>query len=342
MFRIAPLTAGFLGRAAGEFESFTYPRLRPLLARAGQSTSAAGCIAVGVWMGEQPAGLALYSEPWALPPEGAAAASLPPGIDSADAADSARSPEATPPKDRRRLLSVMVHPLARRSGLGMRLLASGEALARESGTRRLVAVHSSRMQARQAFERLLAVCGWRPPQELEFRLAGRAAWAERAKHDWAGFLQRLADRGFGTTSWRDMDDAEWAKARRVAHELPEADRAFDPFSRNIGVTPLADLSIVLRREERIVGWIVGSRGALADSFHYSQGYALPEVRRLGWLAAGARDVCERQAKLHGAASLSVFETSQGNTAMRRFMERQLEPYSEWTDSRYVSEKELQP
>ena len=38
--------------------------------------------------------------------------------------------------------------------------------------------------------------------------------------------------------------------------------------------------------------------------------------------------------------LSVFETSHSNAGMRRFMERQLKPYSEWTDARYLSEKLL--
>ena len=97
---------------------------------------------------------------------------------------------------------------------------------------------------------------------------------------------------------------------------------------------------MLRRQGRIVGWILGARGALADTFHYSHGYVLPEVRRSGWLVAGVRDVCQRQTELYGGLTLSVFETSHTNSNMRRFMERQLKPYSEWTDARYMSEKLL--
>jgi hypothetical protein len=68
--------------------------------------------------------------------------------------------------------------------------------------------------------------------------------------------------------------------------------------------------------------------------YYCDGYAVPQLRRLGWLVAGVRDVSERQAGLQGEDSLCVFETAADNLAMQRFMERQLRPYSEWVDRRY--------
>ncbi len=48
----------------------------------------------------------------------------------------------------------------------------------------------------------------------------------------------------------------------------------------------------------------------------------------------------RRADVHGSRSLCVFETAHTNAAMRRFMERQLTPYAEWTDFHYQSDKRL--
>ena len=98
--------------------------------------------------------------------------------------------------------------------------------------------------------------------------------------------------------------------------------------------------MLLHREGTIVGWIIAARGIAANSYHYSSGYAVPSVRRAGWLIGGVWEVCRRQAEMFGGDSISVFETSPQNQGMRRLMERQLKPYSVWTDARYISDKQL--
>ena len=323
--RIAPV-----GSDAEPFSALTFPRYRPILLGTEQPEFMHERIAVGAWLNDKPVGLAFYGKPWACE-------------QSEDAADAptADGGDGKPAQDQRQLLSVMVVGAARRQGLGARLLAYGEALARTSGTIRLTAMHSSRLLAQPAFAALLKSCGWAAPKAFEFRLASRASWALKARTDWASFMARLDARGYSATDWRGLNDTDRSEIKRlVEHVIPESDREFDPFGPKNMIEAVPELSLLLRKHGQIVGWILGSRGALPATFHYSCGYVLPEVQRLGWLVAGVRDVCQRQAELHGGHTLSVFETSHANAGMRRFMERHLEPSSEWTDARYLSEKLL--
>jgi len=291
------------------FEIFTFPRYRPMLLGTEQPETLRERLAVGAWLGDRPAGLALYSRPF---DEGW----------------------------RRRLLSVMVSPQLRRHGLGARLLSRGEALAIEKGAKRLTAVHSSHLPARVAFEALLRKSGWSAPKAYEYRIAGKAGWALRAAQDWAFVISRLRERGYGSTLWSDIRDADRESiARMVEADLSESERVFDPFPAEKKLQLIPELSLLLRRHGEIVGWILGSRGAVPDSVYYSHGYVLPSVRHAGWLMAAVLEACQLQAVRLGEDSLSVFETSPDNQGMRLFMERQLKPYSLWSDSRYLSEKE---
>lgn len=304
-FRVAALNLPAPG-----FEAFTFPRFRPLVLETADPAIPQARIAVGAWVGSTPIGLALYSLP----------------------NDEDRS---------RRLHSVLVTALLRRRGLGMRLLDLGEELARADGAQNLSAVHSSQLKAAPAYEALLRKGGWKAPKEFEYRLAGKANWALQAREDWAPFLARLKQRGFATTTWGALSDEDRAQiAHIVDKQVPEADRAFDPFNPEIKLELVPDLSLLLRRQGEIVGWIHGSLGKLPDSVYYSHGYVLHSARRAGWLIGGVREICERQVALMGGESVSVFETASDNQTMRRFMDRQLKPYSLWTDSRFLSEKKL--
>ena len=315
------LRFGIIDGSAQGFEAFTYPRYRGLLLGTEHAQFIHERIALGAWRNERPVGLAFLSRPFS--------------------AVSAQSLSSGGAADQRQLLSIMVSSLLRRCGIGSQLLTRAEQLAQASGTAHLSARHSSRLSDRTAFEACLARCHWARPAAIDFRLAGRARWALQAQIDWAPFLARLTTRGFICTSWADLTDDDRAQVKHlVDNVLPEADRQFDPFSPQNRIEPLPALSIMIRLHGRIVGWIQGSRGAMPDSFHYSYGYALPEVQRLGCLVAGVRDVCQRQAQLYGDTSLCVLETAYANAPMRRFMERQLVPYSDWTDYRYLSEKQL--
>ena len=304
--RIAALALPAVG-----FERLTFPRYRPMLLGTEQPEFVAERIAVAAYLGNVPAGLALFSRAYG--------------------------------EGERRLMSVMVSPILRRQGLGARMLMAGEQLCAQRDTQKLTAIHSSQTPSVEAYEALMRKTGWSAPKELEYRLAGKASWAFKALEDWAAFLRRLYDRGYGTSDWRGMTTADRERvAWLVEHEVPEADRQFDPFRLESKLEIAPEISLLLRKHGEIVGWIVGSKGMVGASYHYSTGYVLPALQRAGWLVAGVRDVCQRQAEIFGGDTLSVFETTPGNQGMRRFMERQLKPYSTWTDARYLCEKLIAP
>lgn len=292
------------------FAAFTYPRFHGILLGTAPVTGP-GQIVIGALVGETPIGLALFSSPFR--------------------------------ENERRLLSVMVNAPWRRRGIGKRLLDVGEAVARSMGTTRLLAVHSSRSSARAAYEGLMRNAGWGEPAAFEHRLAGKAGWALQARQDWAPFLARLRERGFGLTDWSEITAADREAVAALLKEQPAEAAAFDPFvsEQKLAIEPR--LSVLLRRHGEIVGWILGSKGALADSVHYTHGYVRPELQRAGWLVGGVLAVSERQAGHLGPESLSTLETSSANRGMRLFMERlerQLKPYWRWSDTRFVIAKSL--
>lgn len=223
---------------------------------------------------------------------------------------------------------------------GARLVQEAEALAAHEGTRTLSAIHSSRAPARVAFEALLARCGWSTPREFEARICGRAGWAHRARGPWRPFLARWERGGYGSSTWERMTEEDRREVERLAREQTADHRS--PLELAPGVERVDELSLLLRQRERIVGWLVGARGAAPDSIHYSHGWVVPALQRLGWLIAGMHDVCERQAARMGERSLTLYETDATNREMRRFVEKHLAPFTEWVDVRYRSEKSLVP
>lgn len=305
-------TCAALSLPAPGFETFTFPRYRSMVLGE-DSRGDSGQLAVGASLDGRPVGLALLSRPFG--------------------------------EGERRLLSIMVSHSARRVGIGFRLLAHAENLARQHGTLKLSAEHSTRLASRVAYEALMRKASWSAPTDREYRLAGKALWAKEAARDWASFLARLRARGFEAVPWTALTPADREDiAGLVAHELPEADRIFNPLPRESRLDALPELSLLLRREGRVAGWLLGSRGALPGIVHYGHGYVLPDLQKRGWLIAGVQEVCARQVELFGPDTVAIFETSPRNDGMRRFMERQLDRYKEryqgWMDARRECEKRL--
>lgn len=294
------------------FETFTFPRYRSMVL-AEDSPGPSERLAVGASIDGRPVGLALLSRPFG--------------------------------ESERRLLSIMVSHTARRAGIGSRLLAHAEDLARRHGVQKLSAEHSTRLPSRVAYEALMRKASWSTPSDRHYRLAGKVRWAKEAARDWAPFLARLRERGFDASPWTGLTPTDREEiAALVAAELPESDRIFNPLPRENRLDALPELSLVLRREGRVVGWLLGSRGALPGMVHYGHGYVLPDLQKRGWLIAGVQEVCARQVELLGPDTVAIFETSPRNDGMRRFMERQLDRYKDraegWMDARLECEKYL--
>jgi GNAT superfamily N-acetyltransferase len=135
------------------FDAFTFPRYRSMLAQ--DTEDQRQRLAVGAWLDGAPVGLAFLSRRFG--------------------------------ENERELLSIMVSNGARRRGIGNALLGFAESLARDTGTRRLRAFHSTRLLALQAYEAFMRQAGWSAPADHHHRLAGKARWALQASSDWAPF-----------------------------------------------------------------------------------------------------------------------------------------------------------
>lgn len=291
---------------APEFKGLTYPRFRPLLTDVDPENKNAERLVVGAVCDGEPVGLVLFSLPYG------------------DAV--------------RRLLSVFVARQFRRQGVGAKMIALGEQVAFEVGTKKLVAFHSNQTKNYVWYEGLMQKVGWSSPSLFEYRLVGKAKWVYDAERDWEKFLVRLKRGGFVTMGWADLTEADKEQiAYLMAHEVPDTDQDYDPLKHNLPAF-LPEISTVLWCGDAIAGWVLGSKSAVDDTYSYTHGYALPKYQKRGYLIAGMMDVCRRQAEAFGPETLSTYETR--NAAMHRVMHRHIKPYSEWTDERFVCEKIL--
>ena len=291
--------------------ALTYPRFRFAVEAGGQGAALvhpayAGCVA---WEGDRPVGLALLG----------------------------RSAEST-----WRLASVAVARENRRQGIAGRLLGAAEELARAAGAEALRAVHSSRMPARPAFERLLARAGWSAPALLEMRFTGRADWYESAGQEWVALLRRLERGGFGVTPWDERDDADRAAVAALAAQAPP-DQQPDEQPDKGGLADPA-VSVLIRRHGVPVGWVLGQAALDPGHYRYTVGYVIPPLQRSGWLIGAMMAVCRMQAAVAGAGSIASFETTVANAGMQALMTRRLAPRAERLalDCRYLAEKRLRP
>lgn len=237
----------------------------------------------------------------------------------------------------RRVLSVAVAPAFRRRGIGRTLMAEAEAAARARDTDTLIGYHSSRTRGRMALEGLLAACGWEAPAEVEQRLIGAVGWVAKGLEAWRPHLDHIRSRGFAALSWAETDDRDFARIREMLEDPDVA--AYTPWPQIEEADH--DLSLVLRRDDRPVGWIVAAPDSEMGATYYSGGYVIPALRRSGWLVAGLVEACRRQAEKLGPDSVAAYGTAADNTAMRTFMRRRLDPFGPaWIDIRYVSRKVL--
>ncbi len=307
---LSQVTIRRLELPAPEFASLTYPRFRKLLTETDNDQNDAHelQLAIGASINAKPVGLILLSRPYG--------------------------------EKERRLFSVFVSREIRRHGLALELLKESEKIAKANGTRKLIAFHSSQMPMLEPYEALMQKAEWSTPRVKDFRLAGRADWAAQAADDWARFLARIRLGGFASTAWNELTDADRQTINYlIESEIPETDRIFHPL--NTGELPLIhEVSIALRNRDGIVGWILGSEGAMTGHVYYSHGYVLPEYQRRGWLIAGMVDVCQRQARLLGPDTIPVYETSIERPDMQRLMEKRMKPYTIWMDKRFLCEKML--
>ncbi len=154
-----------------------------------------------------------------------------------------------------RLLSLYVVPHARGAGCGTRLL--NELEEKHRGSAELIwAEYTSSLPQRCAFERTLRRAGWDPPVVREVRASGAIGPLIAIMRTWPGM------------------DEEQDRRRGVVFEpwLPTAadENAFGELANEAGFLPElaparyhdridALISLAIRREQQLVGWVLGER-----------------------------------------------------------------------------------
>lgn len=310
----------FTEQAGPQFGHFTFPRFQRLLL-AGRERGRQCVTAIGAFEGltldavsDVPVGLALL---WRKPP----------------------APEVDPdvePGCEMQLLSIMVHRLHRGEGLASALMARAESAASAQGCASLVASYSSRLPHRREFESLLARCGWGAPEVCGMRTAGYAA-AVAAEMDRLEASHRpFLPPGASIEPWSSVMEDQRSEVDALVAGID-----FNAFMAPSLFEKIAhpDLSLVLRHEGKIAGWVFGVRES-DDLCHHQDGYVVPALRRRGALIALIREVCRRQAALFGPESVAQMSTTPPAPGMPRFMRERLGPCALWYDEMWKSTKNL--
>ena len=236
-----------------------------------------------------------------------------------------------------RILSVMVAREHRRHAIGQGLLDAAAERARALGSKQMVAQHSAQTKGRAAFEALLASDGWAAPELCEYRLAGQADWTERVAKKWRPMLERIRRQGYSHSPWKEISKQDRQDAEAVVDAgMVHPNLGFANFE------PHCDpaLSIALRYQGKLVGWVIGETPPGTGYHHYTCGHVRPDLQQKGWVIAGLHDVCVLQQEFYGPTSVAVYETFGANAPMINFMKRRLAGVTLWTDERFQSTKTL--
>lgn len=237
-----------------------------------------------------------------------------------------------------RVMWLYVVPEARGHGLGRRLLDAVEAAARDDGAQHLVGRWLEGRPSTPAVERL--VDGWDGPRHR--------ATIYRVHDDDAAVVVRLpwvldppSRPGYDLFGWSTLSDAE---RQRVEDELASgeltATATFDPFLPNrFPVDP--DLSVGIRHEGRVVGWMINRKMGPGVTF-IDRLWLEPEHQwTAGSIAALAWYLREGEKRHKGIPGWGgVWITAAENRPMMAFNDRRLAPHATRVSRQFEAVKPL--
>ena len=229
------------------------------------------------------------------------------------------------------MLSIMVVPDRRRSGIARELIRRAEQAAHDNGRETISTWYSTRLPMRAAFESLLAGSGWNSPLVESMRTAGYAV-AVAAEMDRIELARRSwLPEGAVIDLWSTVTEDERPEIDCLAEAI-DFSNMMHPGKWEKFCHP--ELSVVLRLNGHIAGWVFGE-APTPELCYYAVGYVVPELRRRGALIGLIRDVCRRQAALYGPASVARLSTTPATPGMPRFMKERLGRCALWYDE-YMS------
>ena len=234
------------------------------------------------------------------------------------------------------IVSLVVRSGIRRRGLGGLLLAAVETELARRGRDTVELSFRSTWESADAVRALLAARGWSPPRlrmvlvGTDTRMLASPVFAERTLPD-----------GYEVFPWSELTPEERrAIVRRQQRErwFPEA---LSPFHLEDRIDP--EVSVGLRRREgegtRVIGWMLAHR-VEAELVQYTSLFVEAGHGRLGrglpLVAAAAR----RQEA--AGVPRAIFMVQAENRAMRRLLERRMEPYVTEKAELFWSGKRLRP
>lgn len=229
------------------------------------------------------------------------------------------------------LLSIAVAPEQRRRGIGVTLIETWRDEARRRGASRLTARYNETAPGRRAFEALAARAGWNPPTDDGLVVVGRAGAMAEIVSTWRAMSERLSRPDLYEFAPMDLSETDRAAVAAFL-EMPAAAGMFGPMA--LGGTLASEFSTLIRRQGRLVGWVLAAPAGAGDTreagkgIRYLEAFLDPAYWHSG-VTIGAYYHCyARQAELLGWESLATYYTNSTLPRMVALTRRRFAPIAD--------------
>ncbi|TWD50749.1 hypothetical protein FB480_106140 [Agrobacterium vitis] len=234
------------------------------------------------------------------------------------------------------LFSIAVALPMRRQNIGRGLLLEWQRQAALQGAVKLRVNYPSTLKSKDGLAALLAKTGWSSPKEDGFIVTGRVGAMVEAVSQWPGIRGRLAELSAYT-----FDPVTLTSDDRLAVNAycarPDFIDMFGPL--NPALPYDHDLSLIIRRQGLLVGWLLAIReetyrGAHAVSqtetpmVRYLEAYLDPAYWHSGVMIRAYFQCYQKQAQLFGPESVAIYYTNQNLPRMVALTRRRFAPIAD--------------